>query len=109
MHVDEMAKIPFLINHYKEHKADQPDYTLSSFLYSHFIATHQPDSQAHNKSHSKLPFKSSQSLQAHYSAFTVESKTGCKVPSEYIVYSFSYREARLSVGFFDIWQPPKIG
>ncbi len=109
MHVDEMARIPFLMQHFSEHQAQYPSDTFLTFLYKHYLAQQQALSAQDQSSDAKLPFKSNQAMETHFTGCTLpqaESHYPFKQP---VKLTFHYIETKVRALSFDIWQPPQIG
>jgi hypothetical protein len=109
IHIDEMSKIPKLLEHFNEHKAIHQNDSVLTFLYKHYIAVQKADSDKDKSSNSQLPFKSNKKLISHYFPIIFENKSiqYCLIPfvKRYVLFS----KTKSINGFSVIWQPPKIG
>jgi hypothetical protein len=103
----EVLKLPILIEHYLEHKAQNNQLSLLDFL-----ALHYNQSFDHDKNDHKLPFKSkecntSANVLAHFEpalTFIAIKQADFTIK----IYSVFYKVPFTSAGFSKIWQPPKI-
>lgn len=109
MHVDEMARIPFLMQHFSEHQAQYPSDTFLTFLYKHYLANQQPASVQDQSSDSKLPFKSNQAVETHFTICTLPESAGRHTFIQPVKLTFHYIETKVRAISFDIWQPPQQG
>jgi hypothetical protein len=108
VHLDELVKLRFLLEHFKEHKAAHPEDSLTVFLYKHYILNQKAESQKDKKSDTQLPFKSAKSFTAHFSVFCLDSKT-VDFLTPYIKLEFSpCRCSKVVSNYTAIWQPPKL-
>jgi hypothetical protein len=107
-HLDELVKFPFLIHHYSEHKAQHPDDSVLTFLYKHYILNQKAESEKDRKSDSQMPFKSAQNFHSHFIPFVFENKAKQVVSKTAVKIFIPFKETKISTGFFDIWQPPKV-
>jgi hypothetical protein len=105
----EMVKVPFLFNHFNEHKNENNDITFINFLFQHYMEESDADLQDPDFSEdSKLPFKADETIHTHIAPFILNSfKQNTVLISENIffvevdyqpVFSFSPQ----------IWQPPRL-
>ena len=111
MDVHELTKLPDLLEHYHEHKKNNPEITVVAFLKLHYedVRHHEQDHQNHHK----LPLSNhhhQHNCNLHHVLFTIpdvtvslaveplqrENKVVYKTPTELNFYG-------------SIWQPPRIG
>ena len=108
LHLDELVKFPFLINHYFEHKKNNQDISISAFLYMHYVLNKKAESEKDKKSDSQLPFKSTQNYHSHFVPFTFENDNA-EIICQSVNNSFTpFKVTKAQSRPFDIWQPPKI-
>lgn len=104
----ELVKMPILIHHFYEHKAKHPADNFLNYIAKHYNNPQESESAHDKETDQQLPFKSSDSYQAHISAFIV---TEYKIlPVVYDIKSKQYNshtESAIITRSFDIWQPPK--
>ncbi|MBK8701257.1 MAG: hypothetical protein IPN29_17635 [Saprospiraceae bacterium] len=108
--VGELAKLPFLIEHYGEHKAKDSEMGFVEFLSLHYSNCHVvfPD---YDKD-MKLPFKS-----ANTSVFAIIGNippvTQIQIctfsePVDALVCPLYYKDSSGLSGHVDVWQPPRL-
>lgn len=108
--MQQLLKLPVLVQHYYEHKNDDTALTLLSFLELHYLSSHD-DNDGDNNRDQQLPFKTTDinvaasflnALPGNNTALTISpnitTKQGLTLADETIV-SSQYLSA--------IWQPPK--
>jgi hypothetical protein len=107
----QLLKVPFLVEHFMEHKEQNKDLTLWQFLCLHYSDNNKKD--ADYEKDMKLPFKSHDCCSGSFVAyFTVQSIPLFQEHSKPLYYeaqSFTlYQEVFFNTSFLDsIWQPPK--
>lgn len=106
----QFLKIPVLISHFIEHKAQQNDLSIWQFLCIHYASGDVHD--ADYAKDMKLPFKTCTSHVYSQNPFRLES-VGCLIPqdqgTEFVETRLNYYwlvETTSSTGL--IWQPPKF-
>ncbi|MFH7039916.1 hypothetical protein ACHRVY_18410 [Flavobacterium plurextorum] len=103
----ELIKLPVMVEHYVEHKEQNPNLTFFQFLCIHYQGQDVYD--ADYEKDMKLPFKSHTNISSVvFYPLLQEYKTIQKVNYKYkkqnlYTYSFSYSSISLS----SIWQPPR--
>ena len=109
--VSEWAKLPFLWEHYQEHKMSDADMGFFEFINHHYDHSDQvyPDAEKDMK----LPFKSQQ-----HQHLMVSPSVLPKGDLQMIIFPYSEREFSSRAFYFqstwislfvgDSWQPPKI-
>ena len=108
MHLDELVKIPFMVNHYYEHKKSNAGISFFAFINNHYVLHKKAESEKDKKSDSQLPYKSNQSFHAHVVLVAFANKT-IEVVSESKDFCFiPYTVTKAMSRPFDIWQPPKL-
>ncbi|NDC41408.1 MAG: hypothetical protein EBZ77_07655 [Chitinophagia bacterium] len=108
--VGQLCKLPFLLQHYLEHRSEDPSITLADFLWQHYVTTdNHPD---HTEKHRKLPFKSGHSV-----SFSINLQTQVVPGNNLALAWFSPcrvkvwlpRRNWLTAHFHSsIWKPPQI-
>jgi hypothetical protein len=103
----ELIKLPVMVEHYVEHKEQNPNLTVLQFLCIHYQGPDVYD--ADYDKDMKLPFKSHTNISSVvFYPLIQEYKTVQKVNFTYkkqdlYTYSFAYSSISLS----SIWQPPR--
>ena len=109
IHLDELARVPFLLHHFSEHKQQHPADSFWAFLYKHYVVNQKADSGADKKSDSQMPFKSAQDIDSHFSVASLQNCHHQLIPLTGTVITCYYHAAEVLSQTYDIWQPPKIG
>lgn len=104
-----MVKVPFLFNHFNDHKNENSEITFINFLFQHYIQ--ESDGSLHDSDFaedSKLPFKADENIHVHFPPYIlVALKIGTlMIPENIIFIEFNY----IPVYSFSpqIWQPPRL-
>lgn len=104
-----LAKMPRLIEHYKEHRKRLAGFSFMDFLDLHYGRQAVQHDQDERGKHRTLPFKSSTCTFSHI--LTIISRVNA-YEITFISFCVSYSnfyQSTFSVGFSDsIWQPPRI-
>lgn len=104
----EVLKLPILINHYFEHKAENKHITFIDFLKLHYAET-KHYTQHHKEK--QLPFKAIPQTAFNVVAINktdfVESINYNSSTSNYIKHTAHYNSKCISFYTANIWQPPK--
>lgn len=107
LHFDELAKIPYLKQHYCQHKMQNPADGVFDFMYKHYILNQKPESEKDKKEDSQLPFKSFQNYFSHFAPFTLEQRSLLLISATVNELEISFTELTIASFLFNIWQPPK--
>lgn len=103
----DVMRIPFLFEHYDDHKQRKPGTDFLTFLLLHYVVNDVDDDDAR---HSHLPFKASHDNIMSLSV-VILTESICRLPdlSLYaIVKSLLYKSSfNNTFALFNIWQPPK--
>ena len=105
----ELLKLPFLIQHFLEHHADDAGKSFLTFLHEHYSIEKNDDAQ--HKEHEKLPFKSHHPLAAQSQVFCLSSLNfECKPDSPIIIKEQNIHQEHFhySSALSRIWQPPRF-
>jgi hypothetical protein len=107
MDVRELTKLPDLLQHYHEHKAENPSINFLSFLKLHYTnaSHHEQDHERHHE----LPFTNHHAAHSAFVVFTITTfETSFQgITESEISYSFYTEPAEKNITF-SIWQPPKV-
>ncbi len=110
--LNEYLKIPVLVEHFSEHKQENPKLSLWDFICEHY--SHVEVFDADYEKDMKLPFKSNHSCCSCSSIFTFLSAIQTfdfenkSFQNEYKKPNFGYTFSFISNFHSSIWQPPKI-
>jgi hypothetical protein len=108
--LNQLLKLPILVGHFLEHRAETEKLTIYQFLYIHYAEGDVKD--ADYEKDMKLPFKANNNflLQTNViSPPSIFSVTPNKNLSKIIQKKFFYTNDRLITSAYlcNIWQPPK--
>ena len=102
----EVTRIPFLLEHYDEHKLRNPNTDFLTFILLHYFTNDVDD----DVRHSQLPFKASHDDIMSLSV-AIPTESICTLPDLYlyaIVRPLLYKSPfNRTFAQFNIWQPPK--
>lgn len=106
----QLVKLPFLLEHFKEHQQNNKSLSFFDFLEIHYFN----EGSNHQKSHEKsnLPFKNFQDNHPNF-VFNLPNNIDAFVskptlPNFFQKSAFSYQINITSKFKISIWQPPKI-
>lgn len=105
--IGQLIKVPNLMEHYKEHKNDEANF---SFSFIEFIKLHYSNnSHSHQNDHHDLPFKTIETFSFVIGLVSFE-KFQIQIINEqnFIKNSFFYNPSLKSNLHNSIWLPPKI-
>jgi hypothetical protein len=107
----QLLKLPFLVHHYMEHKAKNPDCTVLDFLKDHYANNNLQSAQT-DKEHKNLPFKTTDCTTSHtvlafdnLNKYLLRPTNTFSIKVKVVDNETIYTSASLS----KIWQPPQIG
>lgn len=109
IHLDELSKVTYLIKHYMEHRESNNRYSFYAFFKDHYIDEHYAFSKKDNKSHSQLPYKSNKTNKVQIDLFAVQPRLSQNTIIIPPLLNPQNNSFEIPLGFFKIWQPPKIG
>lgn len=108
--LNQLVKLPVLIEHFIEHKEKDDRLSLLSFLNMHYAQHSSKD--ADNDKDMKLPFKSHEGcVNSITLAFIPNNFEGFSAKPTFVenkTYSIYYEEFLQSTFLSSIWQPPKF-
>lgn len=105
----ELLKLPFLIQHFLEHNADDAGKSFITFLHEHYSIEKNDDAQ--HKEHEKLPFKSHHPEAAQSQVFCLSSFSfECKANNPLVIkeQNILQEHFHFSSALSKIWQPPRF-
>lgn len=109
LHIDEVAKLHYLMVHYKEHKVLHPHDTFYTFIEKHYTSHEKFDSPNDEKRDAQLPYKSSQNFHSNFTPFIFENlhtSLFTIVCNGEIM--FAFLSPAITKAFIAIWQPPQL-
>lgn len=105
----ELLKLPHLLHHFVEHRTQNPDLSLSAYVYEHYTHNHDNNKDEH---HDKgcLPFQGEHTCLVGTSLCSDQVPSGLKwVPQVSLTTAYVVTSDSPSSNFLSkIWQPPKI-
>lgn len=109
----ELLKMPILVQHFKEHKALEPEITFNNFIFDHYWSD-VPHTDNDEDRDRQLPFNDGQHCTSHsLSIFTNCSLKATRVAQPHTGFAIN-RKFKISNDFDfsagatnNIWQPPK--
>jgi len=104
-----VAKMPRLLEHYKEHRKRLPGSSFMDFLDLHYGRQASQHDQDERGKHQNLPFKSSTCTFSHILS-VISSVNACEITSINFYRSYpNFYQSTFDTGFSEsIWQPPRI-
>lgn len=109
--LNQLFKLPTLIEHYLEHKQENNTETFLHYLSQHYAAKINHSHNDNHHDHEKLPFKTDDCSFAHFShgfvyplQFTLSEPYVSETKQNLIFQTNSY----VSNFFGNIWQPPRF-
>ena len=109
LHIDEVARLHYLMVHFKEHKILHPNDTFCTFIEKHYTSNEKVDSANDKKRDAQLPYKSSQNFHSNFTPFIFENihtplfNNLCN--GEIM---FAFVPSSITKAFIAIWQPPQL-
>lgn len=108
LHLDELAKVPFLVNHYFYHRKLNREASFISFLSDHYILHKTADSGKDDLDDTRLPFKTMSLTHFHFPPISGSLKDLALFFEKNEVVFLPYGVSMILSQPVDIWQPPKI-
>lgn len=108
MDLHDLARLPRLIEHYKEHASKSPDVSFIDFLNLHYGSEAERHDKEEHQEHTSLPFKNPDCTYTH--TLTVVPQFNAPEIAQVVsvvTYSNFYQSAFSSEFSQSIWQPPK--
>ncbi|MBK9635216.1 MAG: hypothetical protein IPO64_12140 [Bacteroidetes bacterium] len=105
--VNEIIKIPFIIQHYNDHKANHQDDSVYDFFYKHYIKHQKADSEKDRLADENLPF---QSKSTHRILSLVIFFENIRIIKFELITNFSfipYPKRIFTFVILKFWNPPK--
>ena len=106
MDARELTKLPDLLQHFREHRTENPSINFLSFLKLHYTNAihHEQDHERHHQ----LPSTNHHAAQSPYVVFTITTFEASfnRIMESEIKYSCYTEPVEKSITF-SIWQPPK--
>jgi len=105
----DLSKLPFMIEHYWQHKNMSSAFSVSEFVDLHYgRKAEQHDKQEHEQ-HKQLPFKSHDCTALHATIIIQKLQPSLICTAGFTLRYSNFYQSAFSTSFIQsIWQPPKI-
>jgi hypothetical protein len=108
MNIDNLAKLPRLIEHYQEHRDKSSDFSFFEFLSLHYGSKSEHHDKEEHEQHTGLPFKSGDCTFTHTVILLPQFQSPQTIAPVSILTYANFYQSTFSVAFSQsIWQPPK--
>lgn len=108
--IHDLAKLPYLMEHYNQHKAKDSTFSLSEFFDMHYGKQAKEHDKEEHEQHKGLPFKAPNHTSIHSTIFLTERQTpAIELDVTEVTYSNSYQPIFSSEFHQSIFQPPRKG
>lgn len=106
----DIAKLPYLLDHYSQHKSKDSGFSFSEFFDLHYGAMAEEHDKEESEKHKGLPFKAPDHNTIHSTIFLTEyHNTSIELESTLVVYTNFYQPNASSEFHQSIFQPPRKG
>jgi hypothetical protein len=110
MDLHNLAKVPYLLEHYRQHQMKAGHFSFRDFLALHYGEKSVKHDKEEHEKHKGLPFKTHDCTSIHSTVFLNElSAPACDVSVTFVRYTNSYQSIFASEFHQLIWQPPRQG
>ena len=106
--MNELIKLPVLVNHFYDHSKIADGETMLHFLYSHYVQNTDKESSKDQQENSQLPFKSVQDGHSYLNSFIENHSKLVSYISFVAILEFPDNNIISSFGNADIWKPPQV-
>ena len=106
----DVAKLPYLIDHYNQHKSKETQFSFSEFFDLHYGNLAEEHDKEEKEKHKGLPFKAPEHNSIHSPVFLIayQSPSIASASSE-VTYTNFYQPNSSSEYHPSIFQPPRKG
>lgn len=106
----DVAKLPYLIDHYNQHKSKDTQFSFSEFFDLHYGTLAVEHDKEEKEKHKGLPFKAPENTSIHSPVFLTEYESpSVELESSKVAYTNSYQPNSGSEYHPSIFQPPRKG
>lgn len=106
----DVAKLPYLIDHYNQHKSKASQFSFSEFFDLHYGAQAEEHDKEEQEKHKGLPFKAPDHTSIHSTIFLTEyTSNSIELESTEVKYTNFYQCISSSEFQSSIFQPPRKG
>jgi len=106
----DLAKIPYLIDHFDQHKSKVTSFSFTEFLDLHYGSMAEDHDKEEREQHKGLAYKAPDNTSNHSTIFLKETQNpSMKLEATEVIYTNFY-QAHFSLAFLPaIFQPPRKG
>ena len=106
----DIAKLPYLIDHYNQHKSKTAEFSVTAFFDMHYGELAEEHDKEEREQHKGLPFKAPDHTSIHSTIFLTEQQCpSLDVEATEVTYTNFYRSSLSSEFQPSIFQPPRRG
>ncbi|HNP06728.1 MAG TPA: hypothetical protein PKN99_03845 [Cyclobacteriaceae bacterium] len=106
----DVAKIPYLIDHYNQHKSKDTAFSITEFFELHYGSMEEEHDKEESEQHKGLPFKAPDNTSIHSTVFFVAGhNTSVELDEIEVTYTNFYHSHSSSEFQPSIFQPPRKG
>jgi len=104
----DMAKLPYLIDHYNQHKSKAEAFSFNEFFDLHYGSKAEEHDKEEREQHKGLPFKAPDNTTIHSTIFLTEAQnTSIELDAREVTYTNFYQPISSSEFRPIIFQPPR--
>lgn len=105
-----MAKLPYLIDHFNQHKSKDTQFSFNEFFDLHYGNQAEEHDKEEKEKHKGLPFKAPEHTSIHSPVFLTEyNGPSVELQSSEVTYTNFYQPNSSSEYHPSIFQPPRKG
>lgn len=106
----DLAKLPYLIDHFNQHKLKDTQFSFSEFFDMHYGNQAEEHDKEEKEKHKGLPFKAPEHTSIHSPVFITEYESpSIELESTEVAYTNFYQSNSSSEYHPSIFQPPRKG
>lgn len=106
----DVAKLPYLIDHFNQHKSKASEFSFSEFFDLHYGNQAEAHDKEEKEKHKGLPFKAPDHTSIHSTVFLTEYESpSLEVGATEVTYTNCYQPNSSSEYHPSIFQPPRKG
>ncbi len=106
----DIAKLPYLIDHYNQHKSKVSGFSITEFFDLHYGSLAEEHDEEEREQHKGLPFKVPDNTSIHSTILLTEiHNSSVELEATEVTYNNSYQPNSSSEFSESIFQPPRKG
>lgn len=106
----DIAKLPYLIDHYNQHKSKDIAFSISDFFELHYGSLAEEHDKEEHEQHKGLPFRAPDNTSIHSTIFFTETEnTSIELEAVEVTYTNFYQPHSSTEFQPSIFQPPRKG